>query len=89
MNAIENKPYRPALAEGMRVLLLKREHHEYSKPATLLRALPNPSGRSEHQWYDVRFDDGVYGRFLERYLERIAEDQAKEDGIKGGQVSAA
>jgi hypothetical protein len=32
-------------------------------------ALPNRSGRPENQWYDVRFEDGVYDRFLGRYLE--------------------
>jgi hypothetical protein len=89
MNAIENKHYRPALAEKTRVRLLKAEHHEYLKPATILWALPNPSGRPEHQWYDVRFDDGLYGRFLEAYLERIADSEAKEEGVKGGQVFAA
>jgi hypothetical protein len=34
--------------------------------------VPNPSKRREHQWYDVRFDDFVYGRFLEKQLERVS-----------------
>jgi hypothetical protein len=34
----------------------------------IIRILENPSGRREHQWYDVRFDDGTYGRFLDRFL---------------------
>ncbi|HET9129571.1 MAG TPA: hypothetical protein VFO86_01410, partial [Terriglobia bacterium] len=38
------------------------------KPCIILGALPNPSQRSGHQWYDVRFDDHTFGRFLERFL---------------------
>jgi hypothetical protein len=30
--------------------------------------LPNPSNQSEHQRYDVRFDDDSFGRFPERHL---------------------
>ena len=36
----------------------------------IVRVLENPSQSSEHQWYDVRLDDGTYGRFLEKYLEK-------------------
>jgi len=70
-----------------RVRLLKREHQEYSRPATILHLLPNPSGRSESQWYEVRFDDGVYGRFLERYLECVASEEEKRN--EGDQTAAA
>ena len=66
MTSIKDSTYRSVLPEKARVRLLKPEHHEYTRPATLLHALPNPSGRPENQWYDVRFDDGVYGRFLGR-----------------------
>jgi hypothetical protein len=31
--------------------------------------LPNPSGRAENQWYDVRFDDQSLARLVERYLQ--------------------
>ena len=87
MTSIKDSTYRPVLPEKARVRLLKRKHHEYTRPATLLHALPNPSGRPENQWYDVRFDDGVYGRFLERYLERI--DLEGTGRNEGGQASAA
>ena len=87
MNSIKDPTYRPILSERTRVRLIKREHHEYSRPATLVRALPNPSGRPGNQRYDVRFDDGVYGRFLERYLERVDSEGTEIKG--GGQASAA
>lgn len=73
MLATDNCAYRAAFDERSRVRLVKGDHSQNLKAAILLRALPNPSGLAEHQWYDVRFDDGVYGRFLERYLERIVE----------------
>ncbi len=38
---------------------------------TIVRVLENPSACLDHQWYDVHFDDGTYGRFLERDLERV------------------
>ena len=53
----------------------------------VLRVLPNPSCRPENQWYDVRFDDGLSGRFLGRYLERI--DLEGKDRKEGGQIFAA
>jgi hypothetical protein len=87
MTSIKDSTYRPVLPEKARVRLLKREHHEYTRPATLLHALPNPSGRPENQWYDVRFDDGVCGRFLGCYLERI--DFEGIDRKESGQASAA
>ena len=89
MKSTEHSAKGPVLLEKTRVRLLKRDHRENSHPATLLRVLPNPSGIPENQWYDVQFDDGVYGRFLERYLERIegsSEETAKKEG---GQASAA
>lgn len=85
----ENAVYRPALGYGMRVRLMKRDHHANSQEATLFWALPNPSKRPENQWYDVRFDDGVYGRFHERYLERIEEATREPMEESGGQASAA
>ena len=87
MTSIKDSTYRHVLPEKARVRLLKREHHKYTRPATLVHALPNPSGRPENQWYDVRFDDGVYGRFLERYLERI--DLEGTEQKEGDQASAA
>jgi hypothetical protein len=70
---MKNSGRGPALAERTRVRLVKSGHPENARAARVLGALPNPSGRTQNQWYDVRFDDGVYGRFLECYLERIAD----------------
>jgi hypothetical protein len=44
------------------------QHPKRGDQCTIIRILPNPSNQSEHQWYDVRFDDNTFGRFLERYL---------------------
>ena len=84
----ENTTYLPAFGDGMRVRLLKRDHHEYSQEAAILRVLPNPSMKPENQWYDVRFESGVYGRFLERYLERIEAGTKETHQESGGQTSA-
>ncbi len=40
------------------------------QPGVVVRILENPSGQLERQWYDIRFDDGTYGRFVQRYLGR-------------------
>jgi len=85
MTSLKDPTYHPVLPEKARVRLLKREHHAYTRPATLLHALPNPSGRPENQGYDVRFDDGVYGRFLGRYLKQI--ELPRIDRKEGGQAS--
>jgi len=89
MTTIQDSAYRPALGEKTRVRLLKRDHHEYSHLATILSALPNPSGRPENQWYDVQFDNGLYGRFMERYLEHAEGSSVGAERKEGGQVSAA
>jgi len=47
------------------------DHPDFQQTATIIAALPNPSGRPDLQWYDVRFDNGRYGRFPERYLEPV------------------
>jgi hypothetical protein len=57
------------LARGTRVRLIGMGRHpKRGDQCTVIRILPNPSNKSEHQWYDVRFDDDSFGRFLERYL---------------------
>ena len=53
-----------SFADGARVV-------KGDRPCTILRALPNPSGRPENQWYDVRFDDYTMGRFAARELARL------------------
>lgn len=65
--------YVPTWPDGTRVRLSNKDHPKMGQYATIVVALINPSKRREHQWYDVRFDDGVYGRFLERHLERIPQ----------------
>jgi len=69
MNAVETSKYQSSFQEKARVRLVRENHSQNGQTAVILRALPNPSGRAEHQWYDVRFDNGMFGRFLERYLQ--------------------
>ena len=61
----------PIWPGGTRVRLHKEGHRKLGQSATIVAALHNPSNRSENQWYDVRFDDGVYGRFVVRHLKGI------------------
>jgi len=35
---------------------------------TIIRILPNPSGREDRQWYDIRFEDGSLARVPSRDL---------------------
>lgn len=68
------------LVAGSRVLFTGREGNARNgKPCTILAALPNPSQRSEHQWYDVRFDDQSFGRFLEKFLR--AENSGEKSNV--------
>jgi hypothetical protein len=71
MQAIDKIAYSPLFVEGCRVRLVKVDHSQIGKSAVVVRALPNPSQLEKHQWYDVRFDNGRYGRFLSRYLEPV------------------
>jgi hypothetical protein len=65
-----SKEYFPNLARGTRVrFTLKADHPRNGQYCTILGALPNPSGRAENQWYDVRFDDQSLACLVERYLE--------------------
>ena len=54
-----------------RVLLTSSADPRNGQSGVIVRVLENPSECSEHQWYDVHFYDGTYGRFLEKRLERI------------------
>jgi hypothetical protein len=56
---------------GSRVLLIEKAHPRSGQQGIIIRILPNPSGRPENQWYDVRFADFSIGRFLEKYLVPI------------------
>jgi hypothetical protein len=62
--------YTPNLARGVRMRLVDDNHPKSGQCCTVIGALPNPSQRSEHQWYDVQFDDSSIGRFLEKQLQR-------------------
>jgi hypothetical protein len=67
--------YVPNLKAGVRVRLVGPVQRSKSgELCTIIRILPNPSERAEHQWYDVRFDDGSLGRFLEGYLARTVKN---------------
>jgi hypothetical protein len=68
--------YTPNLADGVRVRLVGYSpHSKTGEECRIIRALPNPSERAEHQWYDVQFDDLSIGRFLERYLVPVDADR--------------
>ena len=63
--------YIPTLPFQARVRFIGRDHPQSGQYGVVVRALENPSEKSNNQWYDIRFDDGAYGRFLERDLERV------------------
>src|SRR5438045_7534072 len=63
--------YIPNLTRGTRVRLTADEHPKRGQQCTIMDPLPNPSQRPERQWYDVRFDDGSVGRFLQKYLAPV------------------
>ena len=88
MNELNVLRYKPSLNESARVRLNKAGHPEDSHSGIILCALQNPSSRSENQWYDVRFDSGTMGRFLERYLKTIP-NVAGEKKLEGSQISVA
>ena len=68
--------YVPNLSRGTRVRFIGN-HPKNGRQCTIIGALPNPSERADNQWYDVRFDDYSMGRFVERYLVRVAADEEK------------
>jgi hypothetical protein len=59
-----------AFAYRDRVRLAARDNPRTGQSGVIVRILDNPSKDPKHQWYDIHFDDGTYGRFLEKYLER-------------------
>ena len=68
--------YEPRFVGGKRVLFVGRDNNARNgQRCTILGALPNPSQRSEHQWYDVRFDDYIPGRYLEKFLHPNASEE--------------
>ncbi|HLH32904.1 MAG TPA: DUF5335 family protein [Terriglobia bacterium] len=76
---MKKSKYIANLSRGNRVYLIGLGHHpKRGDECTIIRILPNPSQNPEHQWYDVRFEDGTYGRFLEKYLAETREIPAQE-----------
>ena len=76
MRSTNASDYVPTLKNGARVRLSIKDHRESGQFGVVVGVLPNPSKCREHQWYDVRFDDYTYGRFLEGRLECIYETEA-------------
>jgi hypothetical protein len=56
------------LARNDEVRFIMKEHQMNGQRCIVVRVLPNPSELAIHQWYDVKFEDGTYGRFKEEYL---------------------
>jgi hypothetical protein len=72
---VNTSKYIPHFSIAAQVRLTEGDHHPRSgQPCSIIRILPNPSKRAEHQWYDVRFEDGYIGRFLEKHLVMTAEE---------------
>jgi hypothetical protein len=63
--------YLPNLLLGAQVRLLKADGPNSGRIGTVISILTNPSRRSQQQWYDVKFDNGRFGRFREPDLERV------------------
>ena len=74
-NSLDRIPIWP---NGTRVRLVQDDHHKSGEFGKVVAALPNPSRRPTNQWYDIRFDDDRYARFLARYLERIPTGAAED-----------
>jgi hypothetical protein len=66
---MKNIPYVSHFSYGDMVRFTGLDGHpKNGQPCTIIFVLPNPSKKPEHQWYDVRFEDGSIGRFLEMYI---------------------
>jgi hypothetical protein len=74
--------YTPALTIGSRLRFIGTDYpSKTGEQCTIIRILPNPSGLSEHQWYDIRFDDGSLGRFLERYFSGATQEISSDNWV--------
>lgn len=77
---MKTSEYVPFLTIGDRVRFIGTDYPSRTgQECTIIGILPNPSGRKEHQWYDIRFDDGYLGRFLEKYLGGATRDIPAKD----------
>jgi hypothetical protein len=73
-----NANYVPNLSRGVRVVFKPTDSHpKTGQQCTVIGVLPNPSQCTEHQWYDVRFDDECTGRFLEKHLWPASADDKR------------
>jgi len=74
--------YTPSLTIGARVRFIGTDYpRKTGEQCTIIRILPNPSGLREHQWYDIRFDDGSLGRFLEKYLRGATQEISSSNWV--------
>jgi len=78
---MESTSYRSSFLEGTRVLLVYDKHQQHQTTATVISVLPNPSRMPAHQWYDIRFDNGTWGRFLERHLQIIPTEPVSKTSV--------
>jgi hypothetical protein len=60
--------YTPAFSYGTRVVCVATVDYGKTGRSTIIRILPNPSGREDKQWYDIRFEDGSLARVPSRDL---------------------
>jgi hypothetical protein len=65
---MQDRQYVSRLARNDQVQLVLNGHPKTGQYCTVVGVLPNASQQSIHQWYDVRFNDGTYGRFKEENL---------------------
>ena len=66
---MKTRQYTPSFKIGARVRFIGTDSpSKTGEQCTIIRILPNPSELREHQWYDIKFEDGSLGRFLEKYL---------------------
>ncbi len=70
MNGVRDAHDLGVMSHGTRVQV-SNNHGKSGKSGIIISVVRNRSGRPENQWYDVRFDDGSYGRFHTRNLMRI------------------
>jgi hypothetical protein len=71
MRSGDSSNYVPAWPIGASVRVSLKGHGRFGQRGTIVAALPNPSKHREYQWYDIQFDPGIYGRFLEKQLDRV------------------
>jgi len=71
MKTKEKRQYTAAMRYRTAVRLNRTDHSQYGNSGFIIRVLENRSEDRRNQWYDVLFENGVYGRFQEADLEQI------------------